>query len=164
MKIIHVPDRTGRSRSTSVCLDSSSNVSKTSSSWRPESISSSWRAPSDFFFSSSSAASCASFFLRFLSFPLVLTSLAPRPPPPPPLFSLSASLDFVLGVSSSSRMIVTFLEGFQFRWLKIKSIYPTFPISITLFSNRLKSNSPYPFSLLSYNLLQHCVFSLIPQH
>ena len=30
------------------------------------------------------------------------------------------------------------LEGFQFRWFKIKGIPASFPISITLFSNHLK--------------------------
>ena len=29
-------------------------------------------------------------------------------------------------------------ERFQFRWLKIKGLYASFPISITLFSNHLK--------------------------
>ena len=29
-------------------------------------------------------------------------------------------------------------EGFQFRWLKIKEIFTTFPISITIFSNHPK--------------------------
>ena len=32
------------------------------------------------------------------------------------------------------------LVGFQVRWLKIKEIYATFPISVTLFSNHLKWN------------------------
>lgn len=33
------------------------------------------------------------------------------------------------------------VDEFQFRWLKIKAIIPTFSISITLFSNHLKLNS-----------------------
>ena len=33
-----------------------------------------------------------------------------------------------------------FSESLQFRWLKIKRIYAAFPVSITLYFNRLKQN------------------------
>ena len=35
------------------------------------------------------------------------------------------------------------LEVFYFRWLRIKGIYATFPITIALFSNHLKQSPSY---------------------
>ena len=54
------------------------------------------------------------------------------------LFVLIAETKLLILSESYHKTHENDLEGFQFRWLRIKGIYAALPISITLFSNHLK--------------------------